>query len=237
MQLSDIWHQLFSKSTVLDFLSHIMKKDLKIQNSRKLNKYKQANSVLESLGIAEDRIVFIGDSITEFWGTINPDFFENKNYINRGISGQTSPQILLRFSADVIALKPTAVVILAGVNDIAGNTGPTTLEEITDTIFSMIELAEANYIKVILCSVLPASDFPWSPKQEPADKIIALNTLLINYASANAITFVDYHTAMADDKMGLPLVYSSDGVHPNKAGYEIMGPLVEKAIQGILTKQ
>lgn len=202
-----------------------------------LNKYKKANSVLTNPETGDNRIVFMGDSITEFWGTINPEFFDGKPYINRGISGQTSPQILLRFSADVIALKPAVVVILAGVNDIAGNTGPTTLEEITDTVYSMVELANENHIKVILCSVLPAFDFPWRPNQEPADKIIALNRLLTAYATANGILFVDYHKAMADDHKGLPLAYSNDGVHPNKAGYEVMATLLEKAIQFTLAKQ
>ena len=196
-----------------------------------LNKYKNANAVLAESETSENRIVFMGDSITEFWGTVNPEFFMGKPYVNRGISGQTSPQMLLRFRADVIALKPQAVVILAGVNDIAGNTGPATLGMITDNIFSMIDLAKAHNIKVILCSVLPASDFPWKPDQDPASKVMALNSLLINYADDNAITFVDYHTAMANDQNGLPLAYSDDGVHPNKAGYEVMVPLVEHAIQ------
>jgi lysophospholipase L1-like esterase len=214
-----------------------MGNNTKAQDWPNLNKYKKANSVLEEPETAENRIVFMGDSITEFWGTINPEFFEGKAYVNRGISGQTSPQILLRFSADVIELKPRVVVILAGVNDIAGNAGPTTLEEITDAVFSMIELANANHIKVILCAVLPAFDFPWRPSQEPAYKIIALNRLLTDYANLNGIPFIDYHTAMSDDQKGLPLAYSNDGVHPNKAGYEIMGPLVENAIQAILAKQ
>jgi lysophospholipase L1-like esterase len=214
-----------------------MENKTKAQDWPNLNKYKKANSVLKAPETGDNRIVFLGDSITEFWGTINPEFFEGKAYINRGISGQTSPQILLRFSADVIALKPSIVVILAGVNDIAGNTGPTTLEEITDTIFSMIKLANANHIKVILCSVLPAADFPWKTNQKPADKIIALNTLLTNYANANAIPFVDYHTAMTNDEGGLPLAYSNDGVHPNKAGYQVMATLLENSIQFMLAKQ
>lgn len=196
-----------------------------------LNKYKNANTMLGEPETSENRIVFMGDSITAFWATLNPEFFVGKAYLNRGISGQTSPQILLRFRADVIALKPAVVVILAGVNDIAGNTGPATLEMITNNIFSMIDLAKAHNIKVILCSLLPASDFPWKPNQEPANNIMALNRLLMNYASANAITYVDYHSAMANDQNGLPLAYSNDGVHPNKAGYEVMAPLVEHAIQ------
>jgi lysophospholipase L1-like esterase len=214
-----------------------MVNNTKAQDWPNLNKYKKANSVLEEPETDENRIVFMGDSITEFWSTINPEFFEGKTYINRGISGQTSPQMLLRFRADVIALKPSAVVILAGLNDIAGNTGPATLEMITNNIFSMIDLAKAHNIEVILCAVLPAFDFPWRPNQDPANKIIALNTILTHYANANAVTFVDCHSAMADDQNGLPLAYSNDGVHPNKAGYEVMAPLLENAIEFTLAKR
>jgi lysophospholipase L1-like esterase len=209
----------------------------KSQDWPNLDKYKNANLVLENPEQGDNRIVFMGDSITEFWGTINPAFFEGRPYVNRGISGQTSPQMLLRFRDDVIALKPAVVVILAGVNDIAGNKGPATLEEITDTIFSMIELANENHIKVILCSVLPASDFPWRPNHEPATKIVALNTLLRDYSNANAIPFVDYHTAMTDDEGGLAVAYSNDGVHPNKEGYQVMATLLQYSIQFMLAKQ
>ncbi|MFT5963546.1 MAG: lysophospholipase L1-like esterase [Flavobacterium sp.] len=202
-----------------------------------LNKYQKANAILAEPDTTENRIVFMGDSITEFWSTINPNFFVGKPYINRGISGQTSPQMLLRFRADVIALKPSLVVILAGVNDIAGNTGPATLEQITDNIFSMIDIAKTHNIEVILCAALPAADFPWRPNQKPADKIIVLNRLLTDYANANTIPFVDYHKALADDQNGLALAYSNDGVHPNKAGYEVMAPLLEKAIEFILAKR
>lgn len=201
-----------------------------------LNKYQKANAVLAEPETRENRIVFMGDSITEFWGTINPEFFYGKPYFNRGISGQTSPQMLLRFRADVIALKPSVVVILAGVNDIAGNTGAVTLEMIANNIFSMIDLAKAHNIQVILCSVLPASAFPWKANQEPANKIIAPNSLLTDYANANAIPFIDCHTAMADDQNGLPLAYSNDGVRPNKSGYEVMATLVEQAIKFTLEK-
>lgn len=196
-----------------------------------LNKYQKENSILENLPQNKNRIVFMGDSITEFWNAENPDFFQDENFINRGISGQTTPQMLLRFRADVIALKPSVVVILAGVNDIAGNTGPATLNMITDNIFSMIELAQTHKIKVILCSVLPANSFLWKPKEKPADTIIALNNLLSNYANAHAIPFVDYYSKMVDEYKGLPLTYSADGVHPNKAGYDVMAPMIKKAIQ------
>jgi lysophospholipase L1-like esterase len=192
---------------------------------------KKENAAIDDLESGENRIVFMGDSITEFWYKVHPEFFRGKSYINRGISGQTSPQMLLRFRADVIDLKPTIVVLLAGGNDIAGNTGPSTLEMIQNNIFSMVELAKSHHIKVILCSVLPANYFYWSPKTRPADAIISLNTSMKRYATANNIPYVDYYPAMADAEKGLPLTYSDDGVHPNKAGYQVMEPLVENTIQ------
>ena len=207
-----------------------MAQKLQAQDWPNLNKYQKENLRLQNEP-TPPKVVFMGDSITEFWSREAPDYFQTHDYINRGISGQTSPQMLVRFRADVIALKPNIVVILAGVNDIAGNTGPASLEMITNNIFSMIDLAKANNIKVILCSVLPATDFPWNPNQNPATKIMALNSLLINYADANAIAFVDYYSAMVDARNGLPLTFSADGVHPNKTGYEVMAPLIEEAIQ------
>lgn len=202
-----------------------------------LNKYQNENTNLKPAESGQKRIVFMGDSITEFWSVINGEYFAAKPYINRGISGQTTPQMLVRFRADVIALKPEAVVILAGINDIAGNTGPSTLDMIANNIFSMAELAKANHIKVILCSVLPAFDFPWKPNQNPAEKVVALNEMIKNYAAANNIVFADYYSAMVDGRKGLPISYSNDGVHPNKAGYEVMVPIVEKAITTVLLKK
>nr|WP_288836864.1 SGNH/GDSL hydrolase family protein [uncultured Flavobacterium sp.] len=196
-----------------------------------LAKYQQENALLPLPVNAENRVVFLGDSITEFWSKEQPSFFQNKSYINRGISGQTTLQMLLRFRADVIALHPKIVIILAGGNDIAGNTGASTTKMITDNIYSMIELAHVHNIKVILCSVLPANFFYWNPKEKPAERIIELNQLLENYALVNKIPFVDYYSAMVDDQKGLKTEFSEDRVHPNKAGYGIMSPLIEKAIQ------
>ena len=203
---------------------------VKAQDWPNLNRYQNENAALKPVEAGQKRIVFMGDSITEFWSTVDPEYFSGKPYVNRGISGQTTPQMLLRFRADVIALQPTAVVILAGINDIAGNTGPMAIEMIRDNIFSMIELAKANHIKVILCSVLPAYDFPWKPNQEPIAKIKALNEILQNYAVANNIVYVDYYSAMVDDRKALKADYSNDGVHPNKIGYQVMAPLADKAI-------
>lgn len=202
----------------------------KAQDWPNLNRYHIENTILKPVEAGQKRIVFMGDSITEFWSTVNPDYFLGKPYVNRGISGQTTPQMLLRFRADVIALQPTAVVILGGINDIAGNTGPMTIEMIRDNIFSMIELAKANHIKVILCSVLPAYDFPWKPNQEPIAKIKALNQILKNYAAAKEIVYLDYYSALVDERKSLKADYSNDGVHPNKKGYHIMAALADNAI-------
>lgn len=201
-----------------------------------LNKYRQGNIKLPLPENGENRIVFMGDSITEFWSALKPDFFKDKTYINRGISGQTTAQMLVRFRADVINLKPTAVVILAGGNDIAGNTGPATLEMITDNIFSMVELAKAHHIKVILCSVLPANYFYWNPKEKPADTIIELNKILKDYAAANKIPFTDYYSAMVSEQKGLKKEYSEDAVHPNAAGYDVMAPIVKEVINQTLNQ-
>lgn len=206
------------------------------QDWANLNYYRKANTLLENPADNEDRIVFMGNSITEFWKTIHPDFFLGKSYINRGIGGQTTSQMLLRFRADVINLHPKVIVFLGGTNDIAGNTGNVTLDMIEDNIFSMIELARANDIRVVLCSVLPVFDYPWSPGREPAEKIIELNKALRFYAETHDITFVDFHTPMKDERNGLRIELGEDGVHPNVSGYLIMEPLVEEAISKELQK-
>ncbi len=195
-----------------------------------LNRYKEENLKIGLPADNENRVVFIGNSITQGWIEVNPNFFAGKSYINRGISGQTTPQILVRFRSDVVNLKPKVVVILAGTNDIAGNTGPSTLEMIEDNIASMVEIANANNIKAVLCSILPAYDYPWKPGLEPAQKIVDLNKWIKEYAVKNKIIYVDYFAPMADKRTGLKKEYSEDGVHPNLAGYNIMEPIVENAI-------
>ena len=199
-----------------------------------LNRYKEENLNLGLPVDNENRIVFMGNSITEGWLQLDPDFFENKPYINRGISGQTTPQMLVRFRQDVVNLKPEVVVILAGTNDIAGNTGPSTLEMIEDNIASMTEIAKVNNIRVILCSVLPVFDYPWKQGLNPADKIVELNKWINEYSIKNEIVYVDYFSAMADENNGLKSEYSEDGVHPNLSGYKIMAPIVEHAIQKVI---
>ncbi len=201
-----------------------------------LNRYKEDNLKLGLPAKDEDRIVFIGNSITESWSKVNPEFFKDKSYINRGISGQTTPQILIRFRQDVVNLKPKVVVILAGTNDIAGNTGYSTVEMIEDNIASMAEIAKANNIKVLLCSVLPAYDYPWKPGLKPAEKIVQLNKWIKNYCEENDLIYVDYFTSMANKQNGLKKEYTEDGVHPNKAGYEVMTTIVEEAIVRALAK-
>jgi lysophospholipase L1-like esterase len=196
-----------------------------------LNRYQKDNAELLALNLKDKRVVFMGNSITEGWLNTRPDFFKNKQYVNRGISGQTTPQMLLRFRQDVINLKPTVVVILAGINDIAENTGPSTLETIAGNIFSMCELARENGIKVIICSVLPAIDFPWIHGMEPALKVVKLNELLKGYADKHRITYVDYYASMVDEKMGLKSELGTDGIHPNITGYSIMEPLLVGAIE------
>ena len=200
------------------------------------DKYGKANTELRGQGV-KDRVVFMGNSITEGWSGADPDFFKGKPYVNRGISGQTTPQMLLRFRSDVIDLKPAVVVILAGINDIAQNTGPATTDQIAGNIFSMAELARANKIKVVLCSVLPAYDFPWRPGLQPADKVVQLNQQIRDYAKAHNIVYVDYFSAMADERKGLPAHLAGDGIHPTPEGYRLMEPLVEKGIATALRKK
>jgi lysophospholipase L1-like esterase len=203
------------------------------QDWANLLKYEAENAKIQPQKGVEKRVVLMGDSITEFWLKIHPEFFEGKPYLDRGISGQTTPQMLLRFRQDVINLHPEVVVILAGVNDIAGNTGRTTNQNIMGNIISMVELAKANTIKVILCSVLPAANFNWRPNDTAAETINQLNVLIKAYATQQNIPYVDYHAAMADKKNGLPKEFSEDGVHPNIKGYQTMAPLLEKAIQKV----
>jgi len=206
------------------------------QDWANLSRYKMENSKLELPAENENRVVFMGNSITEGWSYHHPEFFQDKPYINRGIGGQTTPQMLIRFRQDVVELKPKIVVILAGTNDIAGNTGPMTLEMTTNNIISMCEIAKANNIKVVISSVLPAFDYSWKPGLKPNLKIPKLNEMLKKYAVINDIVYLDYFKHMADERNGLIKAYGSDGVHPNKTGYKIMEPLVENAIQQALNR-
>jgi len=206
-----------------------------LQDWPNLNRYRADNAKVAPLAPGEERVVFMGDSITDGWGRRYGKFFPGKPYINRGISGQTTPQMLLRFRADVIALQPKAVVILAGTNDISANTGPSTLEMIEDNLASMTELAQAHNIKVILSAVMPTCDYIQNQSdRRPNSKIIELNTWIRSYAAAHNATYLDYFTPMLDDKGALKKELTYDGLHPNDAGYEAIMPLAQKAIDSVL---
>lgn len=210
-----------------------------------LARYRQANAALAPPAADEKRVVFMGDSITDMWALPRfGRFFPGKPYIDRGISGQTTPQMLIRFRPDVIALRPKAVVILAGTNDIAGNTGPMTVEEIENNLASMAELAKAGGVRVVLAAVLPVFDGGRTEEgkplvmtdRRPPEKIVALNAWIKKYAGETGAVYLDYFAAMVDDHGFLKKTLSDDGLHPNTAGYAVMAPLAEKAIAEALAK-
>jgi len=183
----------------------------------------------------ERRVVFMGDSITEEWSNLYPEYFTEKGYINRGIGGQTTPQMLIRFKPDVVDLKPEIVVILAGTNDIAGNTGPSNAKMITDNIFSMAEIAKAYQMKVVLSSILPVYEYDWAREiKDPPSTIQAVNDALKQYASDQGLIYLDYFSSMADERQGLNSDYTSDGVHPNESGYILMSSLAEEVLSELL---
>jgi lysophospholipase L1-like esterase len=224
------------------FVNYFMGQDLFIQGGGTLNdwanlsRYKAENNKLKNSSDGV-KVVFMGNSITEGWSHFEPEFFSTNSYINRGISGQTTPQMLIRFKPDVVNLKPKAVVILAGINDIAGNTGPIQMENIAENIQSMAEISKANRIQVLICSVLPAIDFPWSPGLNPSKKVLKLNKLLKYYCRENNIIYVDYYSSMVDKKGGLKVPeYTSadDLVHPNKKGYEVMRFIIQDSLKKVL---
>ena len=203
-----------------------------------LSRYADDNSKLTPAGKNDQRVVFMGDSITDSWDSPNyGGFFPGKLYVNRGISGQTTPQMLIRFRPDVIDLKPKVVVILAGTNDLAGNTGPMSLETIEGNLISMAELARQNGIKVVLASLLPVSDYEskdgksiTQTVRRPPEKILALNKWIKDYADEHKLIYLDYFSAMVDDKGYFKDELSDDGLHPNAKGYQVMNPLAEAAI-------
>lgn len=196
-----------------------------------LARYRDENAKTPAPAPGGNRVVFMGDSITDAWGRRYGKFFPDKPYINRGISGQTTPQMLIRFRPDVIALQPKAVVILAGTNDIAGNTGPMTLEAIQDNLMSMADLTKANGIRVVLASVMPVCDsIKPQTERRPPEKILALNSWMKEYAAKNGLVYLDYFSAMADENGMLKQELTYDCLHPNEAGYELIAPMAEKAI-------
>ena len=189
------------------------------QDWAQLDRYQAANA---NLTIDPIELLFLGDSITEGWTQFRPQFFHNNPFVGRGIGGQTTPQMLLRFRQDVIALQPKKVILLAGINDIAENTGPIRLDQIMDNIKSMTEIATANGIEMILCSVLPTNSFPWRPEIVPTQKVIDLNQKIQAYAKEQGLIYVDYYTPMVDSQGGLKAHLGYDTVHPNAAGYQLM---------------
>jgi lysophospholipase L1-like esterase len=203
-----------------------------------LGRYREENAKLAPPAPGERRVVFYGDSITDAWGRRGDEtkFFPGKPYVNRGISGQTTAQMVVRFRQDVVDLKPAEVLILAGTNDIAGNTGIATLKMIEDNLESMSEIAKQNHIQVILASVLPVSDYPWRRGLHPADKVRELNAWLKSYATAHGAVYLDYYSAMTNADGGLDPALAADGVHPTPKGYAIMAPLAEKAIAESLAR-
>ena len=213
-----------------------MTENIVSQDWANLNHFKSENDSLLLLPIDNNRIVFMGNSITQGWIEQRPQFFADKPFINRGISGQTTPQMLIRFRQDVVDLKPKVVVILAGTNDIAGNTGTSSLKMIMDNLKSMTEIAKANGIKVILSSVIPALDYPWRRGLNPNIKIPQLNKMIKDYCVKNDVIYLDYFSAIVDERNGLPEKYSGDGVHPNVEGYKLMEPLVEEATEKTFKK-
>jgi acyl-CoA thioesterase I len=220
--------------TAADLARRLTAAEKKLADWPDLERYREANAELGPPAPGEQRVVFYGNSITDSWARFFPAEFPGKPYVGRGISGQTTPQMLVRFRQDVIDLKPAAVVILAGTNDIAGNTGPSTLGMIEDNLMSMVQLAQANGIRVLLCSVLPAYEYPWRPGLQPAQTIVALNAWMKDYAARQGLTYVDYWSALADHRGGMRQDLTLHGVHPNEAGYRVMARLVEPAIERAL---
>ena len=208
------------------------KKNLDLPN---LSQYQDENRLAGLPEKGKQRVVFMGDSITEEWSNLYPGYFDTKGYINRGIGGQTTPQMLIRFKPDVIDLEPDIVVILAGTNDIAGNTGPSNVKMITDNIFSMAELARAHQIKVVLSSILPVFEYEWAKeiKDVPAT-IDSVNDELKKYVNDHGLVYLDYFSYMVDERKGLNKDYTYDGVHPNQDGYILMSSLAQKVLSRLL---
>lgn len=237
------WTQSATPTTVapavpqVDTAKQIATMKAQLNDWAQLGRYRADNAALPAPAAGEKRVVFYGDSITDSWAR-NPDgFFPGKSCVGRGISGQTTPQMLVRFQQDVVHLKPAVVVILAGTNDIAVNTGPSTPEMVEDNFESMAAIAKANGIRMVISSILPAARYPWRPEvQQPAEQIRALNMRLKALAAREGLVYLDYYTPMANAQGGLDPELASDGVHPTAKGYAVMAPLAEKAIAEALAR-
>ena len=208
----------------------MLSNSLLAQDWPQLSYYQKANELLKT-SEKPIKAVFFGDSITEGWLQFNPSFFDSNNFVGRGIGGQTTPQLLLRFRQDVLGLRPKKVIFLAGINDIAENTGPISIEAIMGNIKGMTEIAKANEVEMVLCAVLPANSFPWRPSIIPTRKVIKLNQMIKAYAQENNLIYIDYYTHMVDDEQGLISTLGYYTVHPNKAGYALMEKVLLKSLQ------
>ncbi|MBV9083605.1 MAG: SGNH/GDSL hydrolase family protein [Acidobacteriaceae bacterium] len=224
-------------SDVLKLQSELARDRKILQDWANLARYRDLDTQLGPPAPGENRVVFMGDSITDGWGKRYGKFFPDKPYVNRGISGQTTPQMLVRFHQDVIALNPKVVVILGGTNDIGGNTGPETLTDIEGFLSSMAQLARANGIRVVLSSVTPVCDYihPQTQRRPPA-QIVQLNAWMKDYCSRNGFVYLDYYPALLDEQGMFKKELTYDGLHPNDAGYAVMEPLAAKAIQQALAR-
>ena len=214
--------------------AQIAKMQARLADWPQLEHYRAANAALAPPAAGEERVVFYGASMTEGWGKHGSTFFPGKPYVNRGVSGQTTAQMVVRFRQDVIDLHPAAVLILAGTNDVAGNTGPTTPEMTEENWTSMAELAKVNGIRVIFAGITPSTDFPWRRGLHPAEKIRALNAWLKEYCAAHSLTYLDYYSALTNAEGGMKAELTIDGVHANVKGYEVMAPLAQAAIDEAL---
>ena len=220
---------------VVDTDKRIAAMQAKLDDWAQLGYYRDANKGLGAAAPGEDRVVFYGASMVEFWGRNGSIFFPAKNYVNRGIGGQTTAQMVVRFRQDVVNLHPKVVVILAGTNDIAGNTGPMTPEMTENNWQSMADMARANGIKVVFASITPSTDIPWRKGLHPAEKIRALDAWLQGYCSLHGFTYLDYYSALANAEGGMKAEYTVDGVHASVKGYEVMAPLAQAAIDKALS--
>jgi lysophospholipase L1-like esterase len=228
------WAQAAAATTTAASPGHIAMMEARLADWPQLARYRAANAALAPAAKGENRVVFYGASMTEFWGKYGTKFFPGKPYVNRGISGQTTAQMVVRFRQDVIDLHPKVVVILAGTNDVAGNTGPMTPEMTENNWQSMADLAKVNGIRVIFASITPSTDFWWRKGLKPAEKIRALNAWLKGYCESHGLTYLDYYSALADEEGGMKKEFTVDGVHASAKGYAVMEPLAQAAIDKAL---
>ncbi|MEH3112696.1 GDSL-type esterase/lipase family protein [Pedobacter terrae] len=227
-------HFVFAQDQQTDSLNTKAEKENFTDDWAALTKYQKENKLLPLPTKKGKRVVFLGSSIFEFWKQKDPEYFRRNDYVDRGISGQISPQLLIRFRQDVINLRPKVVIILAGSNDIAGNTGHVTIDKIMDNIKSMAELATLHRIKVVLCKYLPVYEYPWNKSIKAADSIVSLNEKIEAYAKKRNYTVLDYWTPLVDERKGQRAELTVDGVHPNLAGYKIMEVITDAAVKKAL---